>query len=126
LLAELQVSFDDILSIQLLLSLMQLLLFKTNIKIFLNKDPTTQGRHGLSTSSIYRAMFLFIRRNGGVLRGALYCVIADLYLIKLKVTNSVTALQCCQQLESAFFLCLYSWTLVDNKKLFGGYELGAF
>jgi hypothetical protein len=41
LLAELQVSFDDILSIQLLLSLMQLLLFKTNIKIFLNKDQTT-------------------------------------------------------------------------------------
>jgi hypothetical protein len=116
LLTELQVSFDDILSIQLLLSLMQLLQFKTNIKIFLNKDQTTQGRHGLSTSLIYRAMFLFIRRNGGVLRGAMYCVIADLYLIKLKMTNSVTALQCCQQLESAFFLCLFSWTLVGNKK----------
>jgi hypothetical protein len=78
LLAELQVSFDDIISIQLLLLLMKLLLFKPNIKIFLNKDQTTQSRHGLSTSSIYTTIFLFIRCNGGVFRGALYCVIADL------------------------------------------------
>ena len=42
------------------------------------------------------------------------------------MTDNVTGLWCCQQPESAFFLCLQKWTLVDSKKLLGGFELEAF